>query len=84
MGLLDTLTTKGSVLTPYNGVTPDQNSLSTNQSDLQVYSVTGVGRDIVNKSYQQYADGVVNNLPQPSQLDLNGTTPSQYILNQPE
>jgi hypothetical protein len=31
-----------------------------------------------------YEDGQINPPPLPSQLDLNGTTPPEYILNAPE
>jgi len=83
MGLLDKLQQQGSPLTSYNGTTPNINPLATPQSPLQIYSLNGVDFGNVNNAYQQYLDGAINNLPQPSQLDLNGNTPTQYINNQP-
>jgi hypothetical protein len=84
MGLLDKLQQQGSVLTSYNGSTPDVNPLATPQSQLQTYSLNGANGNSVNNAYQQYLDGAINSLPQPSQLDLNGSTPTQYIINQPQ
>lgn len=90
MGLLDKLTTQGSVYTPYDGATPSVNPLATQQSKLHAdgnqpgYSLNGSDFSDVNSAYQQYNDGVNNILPQPSQLDLNGTTPPRYIDNLPE
>jgi hypothetical protein len=90
MGLLDKLTTQGSVYTPYDGTTPSVNPLATQQSKLHAdgnqpgYSLDGSDFSDVNSAYQQYNDGVNNILPQPSQLDLNGTTPPRYIDNLPE
>ena len=93
MGLLNKLTTQGSSLTPYDGVTPTPNPLSTPQPQLQIYSLNGANVANVNSAYQQYLDGTQNNLPTPSLLDLNGNTPSistanpsqalPYINNQP-
>jgi hypothetical protein len=76
MGLLDKLQQQGSPLTAYNGNTPPINPLATNQSQLQTYSLNGIDSSIVNSSYQEYLDGTVNQLPSPSQLDLNGDTPT--------
>jgi len=91
MGLLDKLLNGGSPLTPYNGTTPETNPLATKQSQLHAdgagepgYSVNGGFFGSVNSAYQTYLDGTNNILPQPSQLDLNGATPSQYIQNLPE
>jgi hypothetical protein len=84
MGLLNKLQQQGSPLTSYNGNTPNINPLATPQSQLQTYSLNGANVADVNGAYQQYLDGAINNLPQPSQLDLNGVTPPQYIANQPE
>ena len=83
MGLLDKLQQQGSPLTAYDGATPTINPLVTPQSQLQTYSLNGANGNEVNNAYQQYLDGAINNLPQPSQLDLNGNTPTQYINNQP-
>jgi hypothetical protein len=48
------------------------------------YSLDGSDFQIVNNAFQKYNDGTSNILPQPSQLDLNGATPSQYINNLPQ
>lgn len=91
MGLLDKLLNGGSPLTPYNGTTPETNPLATKQSQLHAdgagapgYSVNGGFFGSVNGAYQEYLDGTNNILPQPSQLDLNGAAPSQYIQNLPK
>jgi hypothetical protein len=91
MGLLDKLQQQGSPLTAYNGTTPSINPLATPQSQLQTYSLNGVNKSEVNSSYQEYLDGAINQLPMPSQLDLNGVTPTTspsgqslpYSLNKP-
>ena len=76
MALLDKLTKQGSSLTSYNCATPIVNPLATQQSQLQTYSLNGANSTVVNSSYQEYLDGTVNTLPSPSQLDLNGVTPT--------
>lgn len=82
MGLLDMLTTQGTPLSYTNGATPPTNTLATQQSTLHAdgnaagYSLNGTDFQTVNASYQQYNDSVVNFLPQPSQLDINGQRPS--------
>jgi hypothetical protein len=76
MSLLNKLTNQGSSLTSYNGATPTVNPLATQQSQLQTYSLNGAGSTVVNSAYQEYLDGAVNTLPNPSQLDLNGVTPT--------
>jgi hypothetical protein len=89
MGLLDKLTTQGSNLTPYDGATPKINPLATKQSQLHAngnqpgYSLDGSGAAIVTADYTAYNDGYNNALPRPSQLDLNGKTPSKYLDNPP-
>jgi hypothetical protein len=89
MGLLDKLTTQGSVLTVYDGATPKINPLATKQSQLHAngnqpgYSLDGSAASIVTADYTAYNDGYNNALPQPSQLDLNGKTPSKYLDNPP-
>jgi hypothetical protein len=89
MGLLDLLNNQGSGLTAYDGKTPKINPLATKQSKLHAdggqpgYSLDGSNKFIVNNDYQAYLDGAVNALPQPSQLDLNGTTPAKYLDNPP-
>jgi hypothetical protein len=89
MGLKDKLLNQGSVLSIADGAAVPVNPLATRQSKLHAdgnlpgYSLNGANAQTVNSQYQQYVDGVTNILPQPSQLDLNGTTPSQYINNLP-
>ena len=89
MGLLTKLQTAGSTFSIANGGQVATNPLATRQSKLHAdgnapgYSVNGANASLVNSQYQQYVDGAPNILPQPSQLDLNGSTPSQYINNLP-
>jgi len=84
MGLLNKLTQQGSGLTAYNGASPSTNPLATQQSKMHyTYSINGVDSGTVNSQYQQYLDGVVNILPPPSTLDLDGLTPSKYTDNLP-
>jgi len=90
MGLLDKLQNAGSNFSYGNGQTPGVNPGATNQSKLHAdgnqpgYSLNGSDFSTVNGAFQQYNDGVNNILPQPSQLDLDGSTPSQYINNLPQ
>lgn len=92
MGLLTKLTTPGggSSLSAANGGAIAVNPLATQQSQLHAngnqpgYSVNGAGFSTVNSQFQQYNDGVGNVLPQPSLLDLNGATPTEYINNLPQ
>lgn len=90
MGIKDLLSTKGSNLTAYNGKTPSINPLATDQSKLHAdgnqpgYSLNGNNFNTVNNNYNSYLDGVNNSLPLPSNLDLNGKTPSKYLDNLPE
>lgn len=89
MGLLDKLTNKDTVFTPYHGTTPKVNPLATKQSKLHAdgsqagYSLDGSAAGIVSADYTAYNDGYNNALPQPSQLDLNGKTPARYLDNPP-
>lgn len=90
MGLLNKLTINGSTFSYGNGVTPSTNVGATVLSKLHAdgtspgYSLDGSDFSTVNAAYQSYNDGVTNILPQPSQLDLNGATPTQYINNLPQ
>jgi len=90
MGLLDILTNQGSSLTAYNGTQPAINQLATQQSKLHAdgnqpgYSLNGAGANLVTTQYNDYQDGTPNQIPFPSQLDLNGVTPSQYLDNLPQ
>lgn len=71
MGLLDKLTTEGSTLSEFDGTTPTSVIYNTPQSPLHnQYSING------NPS--------LTGFPTPSQLDLNGVTPPQYLDNLPQ
>jgi hypothetical protein len=84
MGLLDKLTNNGSTLSVGNGATPSINPLATAASRLHdSYSINGSNASLVNSQYASYNDGAINILPQPSQLDLDGATPTQYLDNLP-
>jgi hypothetical protein len=90
MGLLNLLSSIGTPLSINNGATPTINPGATNQSKLHAdgnlpsYSMDGSNAQTVNAAYTAYNDGVTNALPQPSQLDLNGIPPSQYLNNLPQ
>jgi hypothetical protein len=90
MGLLDKLSTAGSPYSYNNGSTPATNPGATTLSKLHAdgnqpsYSINGANFGDVNNAFQAYNDGINNVLPQPSQLDLNGATPNQYINNLPQ
>ena len=90
MGLYNMLTTQGSTLTAYNGTTPPVNPLATQQSKLHAdgnapgYSLNGANANLVTTQYNGYEDGTPNQIPLPSQLDLNGVMPSQYLDNLPQ
>ena len=89
MGLLDKLTNEGSSLSTYGGATPSINPLATQQSKLHAdgnapgYSLDGAQASNVATQFNNYLDGVTNQLPLPSQLDMNGVTPPQYLDNLP-
>jgi len=78
MGLLDKLITDGSPLSVGNGATPAVNPLATYTSKMHDYSISGADFATVNAEYQAYNDGVLNLLPTPSVLDLDGLTPPKY------
>jgi hypothetical protein len=90
MSLLNKLTTQGSNLSAANGGAIPTNILATKSSKLHAdgsnpgYSLNGANASEVNNAYQEYKDGAVNIIPQPSQLDLNGQTPSKYTDNLPQ
>lgn len=90
MGLIDKLTAQGSNLSYGNGQTPTVNPGATQLSKLHTngnqpgYSLNGSDFGDVNTAFQAYNDGVNNILPLPSQLDINGATPNQYINNLPQ
>jgi hypothetical protein len=93
MGLLDKLLNPNAVggtsLTAYHGTTPSVNPLATKSSKLHAdggapgYSLNGSNKNQVTADYTEYNDGYNNALPQPSQLDLNGKSPSKYLDNPP-
>jgi hypothetical protein len=90
MGLLDKLTTQGSNLSAYDGNNPPVNPLATQQSKLHAdgnapgYSLDGANANLVTTQYNGYDDGTPNQIPLPSQLDLNGIAPVQYLDNLPQ
>ena len=91
MGLLTKLTTNGSNLSINDGLTPNVNPLTLKTSTLhsngnpnQSYSLNGSNANIVGNLVSQYQDGITNPLKLPSNLDLQGFTPSQYLNNLPE
>lgn len=81
MGLLNMLTTQGSNLSAYDGGTPSVNPLATQQSKLHAdgnapgYSLDGTNSSLVTNQYNAYEDGTPNQIPLPSQLDMNGSIP---------
>ncbi len=82
MGLLDILTTQGSAYSQYDGGNIPINPLATDQSKLHAdlsgqpgYSLNGANTSTVSVQYNSYDDGVINPLPLPSELDLNGVIP---------
>jgi hypothetical protein len=89
MGLLDMLTNQGSLYSygDENGPTPTQplTALASKQSTMHAdgtlpgYSLDGSNFSNVNNDYQQYNDGAPNNLPPPSDLDINGAIPSSPL-----
>jgi len=89
MGILTTLTTQGSIYTSYDGATPSTNPLAAQQSKLHSdgnqpgYSLNGANTNQVTSDYNAYNDGVGNQIPLPSLLDINGITPTQYLNNLP-
>jgi hypothetical protein len=81
MGLLDKLTIGGSNLSKYNGRSGVINAGATKRSRLHAngdqasYSLDGSNFSNVNAAYIAYDDATPNQLPQPSQLDINGVLP---------
>ena len=90
MGLLNMLTSQGSNLSAHDGANPPVNPLATQQSKLHAddnapgYSLNGANANLVTTQYNGYEDGTPNQIPLPSQLDINGTTPVQYLDNLPQ
>ena len=84
------LTNQGSNLSAHDGANPPVNPLATQQSKLHAdgnapgYSLNGANANLVTTQYNGYEDGTPNQIPLPSQLDINGTTPAQYLDNLPQ
>ena len=84
------LTTQGSNFSAHDGAQPPVNPLATQQSKLHVdgnapgYSLNGANANLVTTQYNGYDDGISNQIPLPSQLDINGVTPPQYLDNLPQ
>ena len=85
MGLLDKLINGNSVLSKYNGGPGIVNPGATKQSKLHAdgskasYSLDGANFASVNAAYIGYDDNTPNNLPQPSELDINGVNPTSAL-----
>jgi hypothetical protein len=86
MSLKNLLLGPGSAYTAYDGKTPKVNPLATKQSTMHAvnntagYSIAGNYTQQTNNDYQQYLDGVINFLPQPSLLDAaNGLLPTTAL-----
>jgi hypothetical protein len=91
MGLLDKLTTEGSSLSISDGATPLINPLANGLASIHSdgtstnsYSLNGSNASVIGNLVAQYQDGITNPLKLPSNLDLNGETPTQYLNNLPE
>jgi len=91
MGLLTKLTTDGSNLSINDGLTPSPNPLTTPGNSIHStgivnnsYSLNGSNANTIGALVAQYEDGINNPLPLPSNLDLQGITPPQYLNNLPE
>jgi hypothetical protein len=91
MGLLDKLTTEGSSLSISDGATPLTNPLANGLASIHSdgnpsnsYSLNGSNSTVIGNLVSQYQDGITNPLKPPSNLDLNGETPTQYLNNLPE
>lgn len=83
MGLREKLETEGSTFTKLSGGDGEVNIGATKASKLHGtqtgeagYSIDGAFTSEVNNAFQAYDDGVINQLPQPSGLDLNGISPA--------
>jgi len=85
MGLLSKLITGGSNLSKYNGGPGVVNAGATKKSKLHAdgckasYSLDGTNFSNVNAAYIAYDDNTPNNLPQPSQLDVDGILPTSAL-----
>lgn len=85
MGILSRLKTQKSKYSNLNGGTAPIQPGATKQSKLHAfndkagYGLNGNFQPEVSNAFNLYRDGIINNLPFPSQLDLNGKKPSQAL-----
>lgn len=88
MGLLDRFRKQGSNQSKYGVNTPPVNPLATKESKMHAfgnaegYSLNGAFNSTVTRDYNQYNDGVLNTLPQPSRLDIK-TQAEKYVNVKP-
>ena len=89
MGLLTKLQTDGSTLSINDGGTPMTNplvvgnSIHSNGTIGNSYSLNGSNANAIGNLVSQYQDGITNPLKAPSTLDLSGFTPPKYLDNLP-
>ena len=82
MGILTKLQTDGSTLSINDGGTPMtnplvvENSIHSNGTIGNSYSLNGSNANAIGALVAQYEDGKNDLLPPPSNLDLNGLTPT--------
>jgi hypothetical protein len=87
MGLLDKLTTDGSILSINDGLTPSINplavgtlnggtSIHSDGTPGNSYSLNGSNTLTISNLVSQYEDGITFPVPDPSTLDLNGIPPT--------
>jgi hypothetical protein len=82
MDLIEMLTKKGTSYSAYNGETPKTNPLTTKQSQLHnSYSIDGKNGSEVLKQSNRYLTGENDILPQPSEYDLGGKTPTTALTD---
>ena len=60
---------------------PVSSTLHSNGDPKQSYSLNGSNASNVNQGYQQYNDGVPNNLPKPARLDINNMGQNNTVVN---
>tara|TARA_B100000963_G_scaffold110771_2_gene96411 strand:+ start:17566 stop:18045 length:480 start_codon:yes stop_codon:yes gene_type:complete len=60
---------------------PISSTLHSNGDPTNSYSLNGSNQSDVNQGYQQYNDGVPNNLPKPARLDINNMGQNNTVLN---
>ena len=54
-------------------------TLHSNGDPKQSYSLNGSAQAATNAGYQQYSDGVPNNLPKPARLDINNMAGGNFL-----